>query len=66
MEDRKEAARYVAEFGNQGANWYAQGLTFEQAREKYVRELNEYTERQRALIAKNEKLLAERKAGKGG
>jgi hypothetical protein len=41
-------------------------LTFEQAREKHVRELNEYTERQRALIAKNEKLLAERKAGKGG
>jgi hypothetical protein len=66
MDDRKETARYVAEFGNQGANWYAQGLTFEQAREKHVRELNEYTERQRALTAKNEKLLAERKAGKGG
>ncbi len=62
-DDRAEAAKYVAEFGAQGANWYAQGLTFEQAREKHVRELKEYAERQRALIARHEKLLAKRKAG---
>jgi hypothetical protein len=58
--DRTEVARYVAEFGQQGATWYARGMSYEDAREKYTRETREYIERQRATAARLEQELAER------
>ena len=52
---RVEAARFVKEFGDQGATWFAKGLSFEEARAKYLKESQEYAARQRETIARKEK-----------
>ena len=61
-DDRSEAKRFVEAFGEQGAWWFAQGLSFEAARDKYERELREFAERQRATIARIEKQLEGKKS----
>lgn len=38
--DRTEVQRFCAAFGDQGAIWWAQGMTFEQCRDKEVEELH--------------------------
>lgn len=35
--DRSEVKRYVDAFGPQGATWFAEGLTFSQARAAYLK-----------------------------
>jgi hypothetical protein len=39
MNGREEAAVFVAKFGNKGAVWYAEGLSFDEARDRQVADL---------------------------
>jgi len=42
--NRSEAAKFRAEFGDRGAVWYAEGLTFEQAGQRDRTELRQQNE----------------------
>lgn len=43
-DDRKEAKRFVDAFGDRGAVWFAEGLSFEDARTRETKELREANE----------------------
>lgn len=36
---RKEAAKFIEAFGDKGGRWYAEGLSFDQAKDRYIEEL---------------------------
>jgi hypothetical protein len=51
MSGRDEAAEFVAAFGRDGAVWYAEGLTFEQCRERQLAELRKENEQLKTKLA---------------
>lgn len=59
---RGEAARFHAAFGDQGAVWYAQGLTFEQAQQKQNDALSNRLTAIEAQLAAGGKITGEGKA----
>ena len=54
--DQAEGKRFVAEFGEIGAVWFVEGITFEQAQE---RQLSQLKSRLDDLLAENEKLKSQ-------
>jgi hypothetical protein len=54
--DRSEVARFVAAFGPQGATWWAEGKSFTEAREEYLK--STHGERERIWAAGNTRNMA--------
>jgi len=50
-EARLECGRFIAAFGSQGGQWYAEGLSFEQAQEKHTASLRAENEALRTRLA---------------
>lgn len=50
MSSRSECKRFLEAFGSQGAQWYADGVSFEEATEKHLKHLSDENKRLKELL----------------